>query len=70
MVLTSLFLIEESEITLFTNWEQFIWLAHEKLLKHCMYVDNQVSPSMISLIYTLIQISVKLFVIPLRLCNY
>lgn len=24
VVLTSLFLIEDSEITLFTNWEQFI----------------------------------------------
>lgn len=44
MVLTWLFLIEDSEITLFKNWEQFIWLAHEELLKACMNIDKQISP--------------------------
>lgn len=69
-MLTWLFLIDDSEITLFKNWERFIWLAHEELLKASMSVDKQISPSLIGLIYSLIQISIKLFAIPLKLCNY
>lgn len=69
-MLTWLFLIDDSEITLFKNWEQFIWLAHEELLKASMNADKQISPSVIGLIYSLIQISIKLFAIPLKLCNY
>lgn len=70
MVLTWLFLIEDSGITLFKNWQQFIWLAHEELLKAYINVDKQISPSVINVIYPLIQISIKLFAIPLQLCNY
>lgn len=40
MVLMWLFLIEDSEIKLFENWEQFILLAHEKLLKTYMNIDK------------------------------
>lgn len=65
MVLTRLFFIEDSEINFFKNG-----LAHEKLLKADMNIDKQISPSIINLIYPLIQISIKLFAIPLQLCNY
>lgn len=70
MVLTWLFLIEDSEITLFENWEQFICLAHEELLKAYMNTYKQIAPSIVDLIYPLIQISRKLFAIPLQLCKY
>lgn len=48
MALMWLFLIEDSEIKLFKNWEQFILLAHEKLLKTYMNIDKQISPSIIT----------------------